>query len=428
MIPTGYFLLIALLLSLATLVWVAFRYASLRRQLRDYNKVLRQAADGKTSLLALPSNVKGLESLSNVVKALVTSLNAQLSNVDSNRARLAAVLDQMTDGVLIASEEGRIQFANPAAIKLFGRGLIDRSVPEVLRNHQLILAWQRCQELEEMQVETAEMTGRRHFLQLIVIPDQHAPGGSLLVVQDLTRVRRLETIRRDFISNLSHELRTPLASLRALTETLQDGALADPEAAPRFIGRIATEVDALTQMAQELLDLSRIESGQVRLERKPVAPQALLISAANRMRMQAERAGLSLTVECAPDLPKVQADEPRIEQVLVNLIHNAVKFTPPGRDVVLSAEASPSISPGSETEAGGSQVRFAVRDRGVGIPADDVPRIFERFYRVDKSRAGGGTGLGLSISRHLVESHGGLIWAESIEGEGSTFYFTLPNT
>jgi two-component system phosphate regulon sensor histidine kinase PhoR len=412
---TASFLLLGFILSLGILAWVSSRYISLRRQLRAYQNILRQAANGSTSLLALPSNVKELESLSNTVRTLVTSLNSQLSSVDSNRARLAAVLDQMTDGVLIASAEGRIQFANPASEKLFGDRLVKRSVPETLRNYQLIQAWQRCQERNEIQIETVEIAGRGRFLQLTVIPDQHSPGGSLLVVQDLTRLRRLETVRRDFISNISHELRTPLASLKALTETLQDGALSDPEAAPRFIGRIVTEVDALTQMAQELLDLSRIESGQVELERKPVEPKALLSSAADRMRMQIERAGLSLALECASDLPKVQVDASRIEQVLVNLIHNAVKFTPPGGDVVLFAEAGEGV------------VRFAVRDSGEGIPADDLPRIFERFYRVDKSRAGGGTGLGLSISRHIVESHGGKIWAESREGEGSTFYFTLQN-
>lgn len=422
---TYYLLLLALILSLATLAWVAFRYISLRRQIREYNRLLRQAADEKTYLQVLPSNVKDLEDLSTIVKALVTSLDAQLSTVDSNRARLAAVLDQMTDAVLIASAEGRIQFANPAAEKLFGKDLIERTVPETLRNHQLIRAWQRSQELDEMQIETAEIKGQRHFLQLVVIPDQHDPGGSLLVVQDLTRIRKLETIRRDFISNLSHELRTPLASLRALTETLQDGAISDPEAAPRFLGRMVTEVDALTQMVQELLDLSRIESGQVELELKPIAPQSLLTSAAERMRLQVERAGLSLNVECIPELPNVQADAPRIEQVLVNLIHNAVKFTPPGGDVVLSADLVPAAS--SQGHADEGAVRFGIRDSGVGIPMDDVPRIFERFYRVDKARAGGGTGLGLSISRHLVESHGGRIWAESLEGEGSTFYFTLPN-
>ena len=417
--PLVYFLLAALILSLGILAWIVFRYISLLHSIRKYDQLLRQAADGDLSTRSLPSNLEGLENLSNIVRAIITSLNAQLNTVDANRARLAAVLDQMTDAVLIASEEGRIQFANPAAERLFGKGLVNHSVVETLRNHQLIQAWQRCQDRNEIQIETVELAGRRHFLQLIVIPDQHSPGGSLLVVQDLTRIRHLETIRRDFISNISHELRTPLASLKALTETLQDGALADPEAAPRFIGRIAIEVDALTQMAQELLDLSHIESGQVSLELKPVMPTKILAAAADRMRMQAERAGLSLTVECSSDLPRVNADGPRIEQVLVNLIHNAVKFTPPGGDVVLSADDF------SKTEAGRGMVRFAVRDSGVGIPADEVPRIFERFYRVDKSRAGGGTGLGLSISRHLVESHGGQIWAESREGEGSTFYFTL---
>ena len=143
------------------------------------------------------------------------------------------------------------------------------------------------------------------------------------------------------------------------------------------------------------------------------------------MRLQADWAGLSIQVNCPPNLPNVSADEPRIEQVLVNLIHNAVKFSHPGGEVLLSADiVTDSLTPG-ETEAVEGAVRFAVHDSGVGIPADDVPRIFERFYRVDKSRAGGGTGLGLSISRHLIEAHGGQIWAESREGEGSTFYFTL---
>jgi two-component system phosphate regulon sensor histidine kinase PhoR len=235
-----------------------------------------------------------------------------------------------------------------------------------------------------------------------------------LLVQDLTRIRRLETVRRDFISNISHELRTPLASLKALTETLQDGALDDPPAAHRFIGQIQVEVDAITQMATELLELSRIESGQLSLEPKPVGAHDLLFSASKRMSLQAERAGLTLRVEYRDDLPKVQIDIQRLEQVLVNLIHNSVKFTRPGGEIVLVAE--PGIG----------EVRFAVRDSGIGIPEEDVSRIFERFYRVDKSRAGSGTGLGLSIAKHIVEAHGGKIWAESIEGQGSTFYFTIP--
>jgi two-component system phosphate regulon sensor histidine kinase PhoR len=271
----------------------------------------------------------------------------------------------------------------------------------------------RSRETGEAQEESVELPTRRRFLQLIVLPDRQT-GGSLLLVQDLTRVRRLETVRRDFISNVSHELRTPLASLKALTETLRDGALEDPKAAPRFLGRIETEVDALTQMATELLELSRIESGQVPLQRKAVPAASLLLSAAERMRAQAERAGLVLRLDPAQDMTEVSADPPRLEQVLVNLIHNAVKFTPPGGEVILAAQ--------TESEF----VRFSVHDTGVGIPVEELERIFERFYKADRARSGGGTGLGLSISRHLVEAHGGRIWAESTEGDGSTFYFTIP--
>jgi two-component system phosphate regulon sensor histidine kinase PhoR len=224
----------------------------------------------------------------------------------------------------------------------------------------------------------------------------------------------LETVRRDFISNLSHELRTPLASLKALTETLQEGALDDPPAARRFLGRIETEVDALTQMATELLELSRIESGQVPLEFKPVPAASLLASAEERMRAQAERAGLALRLVPPPENVEVRADPPRLEQVFVNLIHNAIKFTPPGGEVTLSVQVQ------------GRFVCFKVEDTGAGIPAEDLDRVFERFYKTDPARSSGGTGLGLSISRHLVEAHGGRIWVESTEGKGSRFFFTIP--
>ncbi len=322
----------------------------------------------------------------------------------------------MTDGVLIADSAGQIQFANPAAERLFEtKQAVGRRVVEVLRQYQLVEAWQRSRETGEAQEESVELPSHRRFLQLVVLPDRQT-GGSLLLVQDLTRVRRLETVRRDFISNLSHELRTPLASLKALTETLRDGALEDPKAAQRFLGRIETEVDALTQMATELLELSRIESGQVPLELKTVPAAALLLSAAERMRAQAERAGLILRIDTMQDMTEVRADPPRLEQVLVNLIHNAIKFTRPGGEVILAAQTQADF------------VCFSVRDNGVGIPSEELERIFERFYKADRARSGGGTGLGLSISRHLVEAHGGRIWAESTEGQGSTFYFTIPTS
>lgn len=401
----NYIFLLAFIVFLIA-AWYAWRYYRLRRQIDEYARRARE--------LQTDTQVKELQNLSSAVASMIAAFDLRHSTMESERARLATVLDQITDGVLIADAQGIIQFANPAAGRLFQTSNpLNRSVAEVIRNHQLVEAWRRCQQTRQMQSESVELPTRHQYLQLVVIPDQHS-SGSLLLAQDLTQIRRLEMVRRDFISNISHELRTPLASLKALTETLQDGALEDPPAARRFIDQIQIEVDALTQMVTELLELSRIESGRFNLEYRPVAPRTLLDAAGKRMSLQAERAGLRLRVECAEDLPKVQMDMQRMEQVLVNLIHNAVKFTRPGGEILLYAEAAP------------GEVRFAVRDTGIGIPADDVPRIFERFYRVDKSRTGSGTGLGLSIAKHIVEAHKGRIWVESREGQGSTFLFTLP--
>lgn len=399
-IVTGIVLLMA--------AWFAWRYYKLRQEIDQFAAQLKQKK--------FDSEVRELENLSSALASLLSTFDLQLSTLDSERSRLATVLEQITDGVLIADSQGIIQFANPAAGKLFQTSdPTHRSIAEVVRHHQLVEAWRRCQQSRQMQSESVELPTRHQYLQLVVIPDRHS-SGSLLLVQDLTRIRRLETVRRDFISNLSHEIRTPLASLKALTETLQDGALEDPPAARHFMDQIQVEVDALTQMATELLELSRIESGRLSLDLQPVAAYDLLVSASKRMRLQAERAGLNLRVEGRQDLPHVKIDLQRLEQVLVNLIHNAVKFTGAGGEIVLLVEA------------GIGDVRFAVRDTGIGIPADDVPRIFERFYRVDKSRTGTGTGLGLSIAKHIVEAHGGKIWAESVEGQGSTFSFTIPTS
>jgi len=404
--------IILTIITILVAAWYAWRYYKLRREMDEYARHVRQQH--------ISTEIKELDNLSSSISSIISTFDLQHSTLDAERARLATVLEQMTDGVLIADSQGIIQFANPAAGKLFQTSNpINRSITEVIRNHQLVEAWRRSQQKRELQSETVEVPTRHQFLQLVVIPDSHT-SGSLLLVQDLTRVRRLETVRRDFISNLSHELRTPLASLKALTETLQDGALDDPPAARRFIDQIQIEVDALTQMVTELLELSRIESGRLSLDLQPVSPADLLFSASKRMQLQAERAGLNLHVECEDDLPKVKIDSQRLEQVLVNLIHNAVKFTRSGGEVVLEAETVPGEAPY------GDVIRFAVRDSGIGIPTDDVTRIFERFYRVDKSRTGSGTGLGLSIAKHIVEAHKGRIWAESVEGQGSTFYFMIP--
>jgi two-component system phosphate regulon sensor histidine kinase PhoR len=388
------------------------------RPLKQLTAITRKMTRGDFESTPLPTTHDEIGELNNAFNQMAVQLRDQIRALKTEQGKLEAVLAHMTDGVLIVDEDNRVMLINPAAQRMFDvteETAIGRSVVEVIRNHQLVELLRKCQATGEQQVTTLELSAERLFLQAIATSLKQAiPGGTLLLVQDLTRLRRLETVRQDFISNVSHELRTPLASLKALAETLQEGALEDPPAAHRFLGRMETEIDTLTQMVQELLELARIESGRVPLRRQAILPKALVSHAVERMSMQAERAGLRLCLECPEDLPPVSADPDRMEQVLVNLLHNAVKFTPPGGEIVVS------VAPDD------GRVIFSVRDTGVGIPAKDLPRIFERFYKADRARSGGGTGLGLSISRHIVETHGGKIWADSVQGKGSVFYFSLP--
>jgi len=406
--------LMGLLLLLA--FWGWRNWLRLRRALDEYANFIRRAASEEAALPARPVN-PSLEALADAVEALGLRHQKRYLDVYAGQTRQAALLEQMTEGVLAVSPEGLLDFANPAAERILGQNaLLGRSVVEALRDYRLVNLWRDCQQSGATQTEAVEIPLRRQRLQISILPDQNNPGAALILLHDLTRLHRLETVRRDFISNLSHELRTPLASLKALTETLREGALQDPPAAEKFLARMETEVDSLIQMSAELLDLSRIESGQLALNLAPLQPADLLQSAAERMKAQAERTGLRLEVNLTDSLPRIQADFQRLEQVLVNLIHNAVKFTPAGGEIELSARTV-------ETK-----VEFSVRDTGLGIPVEAQTRIFERFYRVDRARtrsADGGSGLGLAICRHLVEAHGGKIGVESREGQGSRFFFTV---
>lgn len=358
--------------------------------------------------------------LSQAFDTLSSQLISQISALQNERTKLEVVLENMTDGVIMVDNHDQVVLINPAALKVFQIDLPSAlycSLVEVVRHHQVVDLWEKCKTSVKAQNNTFELTPSRVFIQAFAIPlPLIGPDYVLLVIQDLTRVQRLETVRRDFISNISHELRTPLASLKALAETLQEGALEDAPAARRFLSQMDREIDNLAQLVQELLELSRIESGKVPLVRRPIQPAELLQEAMNRMSMQADRASIHLQLNLDEELPTVQADPIRISQVLLNLLHNAIKFTPPGGKIILNARSRP------------FDVIFSIQDTGSGIPSQDLNRIFERFYKTDRSRSGGGTGLGLSIARHLIEAHGGRIWAESTEGSGSTFYFSLPKS
>jgi two-component system phosphate regulon sensor histidine kinase PhoR len=221
-------------------------------------------------------------------------------------------------------------------------------------------------------------------------------------------------MRREFVGNISHELRTPLAAIKAIVDTLQDGAIDDKQAARDFLNKVDVEVDGMTQIVAELTELSRIETGRVKLKLEPVNLNLLVKEVITRLSPQAERHKVALLTELSSDLPFVQADKERIQQVILNIVHNAIKFTPSGGKVMISTEQSR------------ESVIAKVSDTGIGISKEDLPHIFKRFFKADKSRSNSGTGLGLAIAKHTVQAHGGNIWAQSEEGKGSTFSFSLP--
>jgi two-component system, OmpR family, phosphate regulon sensor histidine kinase PhoR len=412
-----------LLVALVEILISAIIAQATTQPLRALTKAANEMVAWKISSNLIPAGNDEVGQLTQAFNQMADRLRFQLETMNQESQKLNTILREMTDGVMITDGSGLVQMMNPAAEHIFSthsQSAVGRTLTEVVRNHQLVEIFHRCQDTGKVQVETIDLTSPKVALQVVATSlGQTMPGSILFVFQDMTRLRQLETIRREFISNISHELRTPLASLKALAETLQDSAIDDPVTSRRFLQQIESEVDSLSQMVSELLELARIESGKVPLQFKSLSPSEIIQPAIDRLGLQAERAGVSIRLELQQDVPDVLADQNRIEQVVVNLLHNAIKFTPSGGMIEIKT------TPGEDQNIPDHLV-FSLRDTGSGISPDDLPRIFERFYKADRARSSGGTGLGLAIARHLVEAHGGRIWVESQLGSGSTFYFSLP--
>ena len=343
-------------------------------------------------------------------------------HLTTDRADREILLDLLEQGVVAVDDRGQVSGANGAAHALLGRApgtLIGRTLMEAFLDPAV-------EALARVAGDGAVVTGELRLADAdgptLVIRARRAVGGGVwLVLDDVSELRRLQRIRTEFIDNLSHELRTPLTTVSLLAETLSReaatvGAAIPPKMRDR-IGKIEVETGHLVQMVNELLDLSRIESGGTLRLVDGLDMGRIAADSAERLRLFAERQGVDLQVEAGRGVPAVRGDGARLGQVVVNLVHNAVKFSPDGGAVVVSARAVQ------------DEVVTSVQDHGVGVPKAAQERIFERFYKVDRARSrgeAGGTGLGLAIARHVIEQHGGRIWVESTEGRGSTFSFALP--
>jgi two-component system, OmpR family, phosphate regulon sensor histidine kinase PhoR len=340
---------------------------------------------------------------------------------------LRRLVESLQDGVLVVDAQHRIRHANPTARTLLH--LPDQPaglcLEETVGDYRVCLLVDACMSTAvALDRELSDPLDVRHIAAHalpVVDPATARTVEVVVVLRDETRVRRLETVRRDFVANVSHELRTPVAAIQLLVETLLGGALSDPGVSHEFVSRIGLEVAHMGQMVAELIELSTIESGRLPMRMEPT-PVTELVAAAERLRPLADERRLQLRYEVDPSTPHVFGDGPRLGQVVRNLVHNAIKFTPSGGSITVSARRV-------SGDDGVDIVELRITDTGCGIAPDDLRRVFERFYKADRSRQreGEGSGLGLAIARHTVEAHGGRISVESTRGEGATFVVLLPS-
>lgn len=396
------------------------RLARLRRSMAALASDARDVAQGQPRRPLSQDGDGRVADLRLAITEMAHALGTQVAAAEAEHARLAAILETMADGVIVLDAAGSVVVINQAAAQLVGAHVGDargRSLVEVARDYDLASAVRTALREGTAQRRLVEIGHPGRQVQVVCTPLIRSTSEKqvLLVLQDVTDLQRADTVRREFVANVSHELRTPVASLKALAETLADAALDDPPAARSFVGRMLVEADRLAQLVEELLELARLEGGRASGQPERIDLPGLVTRAAERLRALADGQGVDLIVEANTALLNVLGDAARLERAVVNLVDNAVKFTPAGGEVRVRCW---------QLE---SEVLVSVADTGMGIAREDQARVFERFYKTDRARSSGGSGLGLAIAKHTVQAMGGRIWAESEEGKGSTFFIALPS-
>ena len=410
--------LVVLLVTGTASLLISRSFADRVNRLTDF---FHRVAEGDFRPLEADRAGDALEALAISLNATAARLDRTIQTLTEERNLSSAILGSMVEGVAVVNASERLLFANRGFAEILGLDVPPQSgsaLLEVVRQTELIEAVRGVLK-GEPRVEAEIVTGtlRQHFFAVTVASVSAAEtSGAVIVLHDITELRKLERIRRDFVANVSHEFKTPLTAIQGFAETLLAGAIDDPQNRIRFLEIILEHSRRLARLTDDLLKLSKMDADKLELEIRRLSVSQFVESCIETTQRPAAEKDLRISVKLPERLPDIAADRRRLAEVLQNLLDNAMQYTPAGGQIMVSASAN------------GAEMTFTVADTGIGIPQADQPRIFERFYRVDvaRSREVGGTGLGLSIAKHLVEAHGGRIWVHSEVGQGSQFRFTVP--
>jgi two-component system phosphate regulon sensor histidine kinase PhoR len=419
----------AFLFAVALSIWLA---GSLTKPLSDMASAARQLAAGNLGVHVETPARDEVGLLADTLNHMTEELRTKIEELSEDRAQLLAMLTSMVEGVMVLDPKERILQVNPAWERMFGvtraeaRGRQSSDVFSHPKLNQLVSAVLSARAGQEGEIVLSN--GRCLNVEASVAGgEQDNEACAVLVFHDITELRRLEHIRKDFVANVSHELRTPLTSIKGYVEALLDGGKDDPDTTVRFLDIILKQSDRLNLILEDLLQLSKIESGQVQFKQEPLHIGSVVDRTIAMIKPLADKKQHQLRAEIGADLPLINGDQERLVQVLANLLHNAIKYTSEGGTITVSARKT-ARGTGRPADGPRNGVELVVTDTGIGIPEKDRPRVFERFYRVDKARSRelGGTGLGLAIVKHIVEGHGGQIRVEGHVPNGSRFVVWLP--
>lgn len=390
--------------------------------IKEMTNVTRLIAKGDLTKRIASSRNDEIGDLARSFNNMSEQIRLRIAEALTNNSKMEAVFQSMFEGVIVIDEHRKILLMNKAIKDLLGikEDVLGKTPLEVIRNNNIqeivekVLAIKKP--LDAKEVGLFSPLDKVLLVNAVPVGYEGKPAGAVLVFHDITKLRQLENIRREFIANISHELRTPAANIKGYAETLLDGALNDKENAVEFLKIIYSESGRLEKLITDILGLSKIESEKFKMSLKKHSIKNIAETVSAEFGPRIKEKDLQMKINIADNLPEVFVDDYYIRQVFSNLIDNAIKYTDPKGSINITAHDK------------GKLVQVDVLDTGIGIPEQDIPRIFERFYRVDKARSRelGGTGLGLAIVKHIVQAHNGEVWVTSTAGKGSTFSFTIP--